>query len=188
MVFLCKQKKAWIILLVILVATIMFAAGCTTSSTKEEATKGTATGETKGGTTVAPTLGLPIVKEKVTLKFMRFQHPANKPLNEMPMFIKLEEATNVHIDWDDVPYTAWKERLGLALASGDLPDAIFGGGVTDYEVLSNKERFMLLDDLIAKYAPNITMMLKYILYLCYMNLFLLLYYLHLELTKSGLTG
>ena len=103
-------------------------------------------------------VGLPIAQDKITITVMRYKNPANMALNDMPMFQDLEAKTNVHVEWEDVPYESWADKLGLALASGDMPDVIFGGLVQDSDVLSNKSRFLVLNDLIDQYAPNIVEM------------------------------
>lgn len=43
--------------------------------------------------------GFPIVKEKVNLSFVFVKGANMRDLNENAMFQKLEETTNVHIDW-----------------------------------------------------------------------------------------
>ncbi len=45
---------------------------------------------------------------------------------------KLEEMTNIHVDYTCVPSTAGTEKYGLMLASGDFPDMIYDGGTTPY--------------------------------------------------------
>jgi putative aldouronate transport system substrate-binding protein len=152
------KKRNLISVLALFIVGIMLFTACNTGGSKNDPTPVPTPTPEPSPEEVPEYLGLPIVEEKLTLNFMRFKHPSNKPLNEMPMFQRLEEATNIHIEWEDVAHTAWLERLGLALASGDIPDAIFGGGVTDYDVLTNKSVFLPLGDLINQYAPNVVEM------------------------------
>jgi putative aldouronate transport system substrate-binding protein len=76
---------------------------------------------------------------------------------EMPMFKDIEKALNVKFEFEQVR-SGWAERKAIILASGDLPD-IFLGGLTDGDILINKDYFVDM----RKYldlAPNIKKMLQ----------------------------
>ena len=70
----------------------------------------------------------------------------------------LEEQTNVHVDLNLAPYALQVEKLGIALNTGDYADVIAGWllGTKDLIDLGmGDQTFLPLEDLIAKYAPNI---------------------------------
>ena len=68
--------------------------------------------------------GYPIVDNTVTLRIFGQKDPLHrKPFNELPVIMKTEKLTNVHIDWIEVPAAAVNEKKNLMLASNDLPDA-----------------------------------------------------------------
>ncbi|MCM8711215.1 ABC transporter substrate-binding protein [Clostridium sp. SYSU_GA19001] len=106
--------------------------------------------------------GLPIVKQKVTLKVVSPKAPLAPSYNEMTIFKKLEEQTNVHIDWNNIPDTDYQEKKNLLLASGDLPDAFYNAGFSDYDLVkySQDGTIIPLDDLIDKYMPNVKKLLE----------------------------
>lgn len=95
--------------------------------------------------------------ENVTLKMMS-QSAALAPNdpNEKLIFQRIEEDTNVHIDWTN--YKAdFAEKRNLDIASGDLPDAIFNAGAGDYDLLNWAESGVIVpvEDLIDQYMPNL---------------------------------
>ncbi len=97
------------------------------------------------------------LKEKVTLKMIS-QSAALAPSdpNDKLIFKRLEDDTNVHIDWTN--YNAdFTEKRNLDIASGELPDAIFNAGAGDYDLLNWAESGVIvpLEDLIDDYMPNL---------------------------------
>ncbi len=99
--------------------------------------------------------GLPIVDEPFTFSMMI----DDSGLPEDKIFYPyLEEQTNIHVDLQLAPYQAQLEKLGLALNSGDYADVIAGWLLGDKDLIDlgmGDQTFLPLEDLIAKYAPNI---------------------------------
>lgn len=101
--------------------------------------------------------GYPIVKDPITITIVA-QHDiakGQKKYSEMDLFKKLEKKTNIKINWIEIPGSAWAEKKNLIFASGDLPDAFWGNGIDDTDIISNMDNLVPLNDLIDKYAPNI---------------------------------
>lgn len=97
------------------------------------------------------------LKEKVSLKMMSQSAPLapNDP-NDKLIFQRLEEETNLHIDW--INYSSdFAEKRNLDIASGDLPDAIFNAAAGDYDLLNWAESGVIvpIEDLIEDYMPNL---------------------------------
>ncbi len=99
--------------------------------------------------------GLPIVEETVTFELMTYYETRQTDFEEMGMFVDLETSTNVDIEWELVNVADWDQKKNLKLASGDYPDAFYAG-IDDQDVSDYKEHLVVLDDLIAQYAPNIS--------------------------------
>lgn len=97
------------------------------------------------------------LEEKVTLNFMSQSPPLapNDP-NDKLIFQRLEEDTNVHIDWTNYSSGDFAEKRNLDIASGDLPDAIFNAAAGDYDLLNWAESGVIipLEDLIDEHMPN----------------------------------
>ena len=73
----------------------------------------------------------------------------------------IEEKTNIKINWEVMIAADSAEKVNLMLASGDMPDAFYGGvSLTNEKITLNSERFRPLEDLIEAYAPNIQKMMN----------------------------
>lgn len=100
---------------------------------------------------------------KVTLNMMTQSSPlAPSDPNEKLIFKRLEEETNVHINWKNFTRDVFVEKRNLAMASGDLPDAIFDAGYSDYELLklAKDGAIIPVNDLIDQYMPNLKKVLE----------------------------
>jgi putative aldouronate transport system substrate-binding protein len=101
--------------------------------------------------------GYPIVKDKVTLKMVSPKAPLAPNYGEMEIFKRLEEQTNVHVDWDNVPEANYNDKKNILLASSNLPDAFYGARFTDNDLVkySKDGTIIPLNELIDKYMPNV---------------------------------
>lgn len=106
--------------------------------------------------------GYPIVKEKITLKMTAPYWDGYGYLDykDMDLFKRLEEKTNIHIEWQTIPRQAWQDKVGIMLSSNDLPDVFFGtsaGNVGGERVVtySAEGMFIRLNELIDDYMPNL---------------------------------
>lgn len=106
--------------------------------------------------------GLPIVNDAVTLNMVSPKAALAPEYSEMEIFKRLEQQTNVKIQWNNIPDTDYNEKKNLLLASGNLPDAFYGAGFTDYELVNyGKDGTIIpLEDLIDQYAPNLKALLE----------------------------
>ena len=98
-----------------------------------------------------------LTEEPATLKFVVRKGAEHGDFNEMEFVKQYEEKTGVHIDWEQIPGENYNEKKNLILAGGDLPDAFFAQGLTDYDVMlySSQGYLLPLDELIEEHAPNI---------------------------------
>lgn len=106
---------------------------------------------------------LPIVKEgtDITLEIMIVNGPLYSNLNSIEdvFFTSAYEAkTGVHIKWTEVSSDAFADQLALRLTTGDLPDVILKGGVSNSSQLKYGEQGYFLnlmeDGKLETYAPN----------------------------------
>ena len=142
-----------------------------TSSTKantsgETAEVSTAEGETVEQLTEIP---IPIVEEKQTLSYW-FPWDATvsnvvSNNNDVMSVQKMEEITNVHIDYIHPTIGQEKELFSVLLSSGDLPDMMYlsngveypGGIVTGI----SDGMFLNINELVEQYAPNFSKWRQY---------------------------
>lgn len=101
--------------------------------------------------------GLPIVDDEITLKIAgSYDARTGSDWNELETFQEINKDTNVKIDWKLTPSSDWTEKRNLMLASGDLPDAILKLSSSDVVKGGAQGTIIPLEDLIDKYAPNLT--------------------------------
>ena len=78
--------------------------------------------------------------------------------NKRTIFMRLEEQTNVHINWTCFVADQFGDKKNLALAQfGALPDGLFVAGMSDYDLLRYAKQGIIipLENLIDKYMPNL---------------------------------
>ena len=106
---------------------------------------------------------MPIVKEGTdnTLDIMVVNGPmyANmSSLHEVYFTDAYEKKTGVKINWIEVSSDAFEDQLALMLATGELPDVILKGGVSNSSQFKYGEQGFFLDltdgNLLQTYAPN----------------------------------
>ena len=96
--------------------------------------------------------GLPILNEKETFTIAVVQTSSLKSAAEKACVLETEEATNVHIEWVEIPKSGWTEKINIMFSTDSLPDAIIG----DVDMARNYEQLTVLDDYLEAYAPNVT--------------------------------
>lgn len=102
--------------------------------------------------------GMPIIDEPVTFKFMTSNNSLRADdWNEVEMWEKYQEMTNVEIDWGLVPSDGLAEKRSLALTGGNYPDAFFNTGMPAKEIseYGSHGSFIKLNDLIEEHMPNL---------------------------------
>lgn len=102
------------------------------------------------------------LKEKVSLKMTAGMSTlAPKNPNDMLLFKRLEEQSNVHIEWTNYA-SDFAEKRNLDIASGDLPDAFFNAQAGDEDLLTWGKNGVIvpLEDIIDKYMPNLQQVFK----------------------------
>ncbi|WOO86678.1 extracellular solute-binding protein [Mollicutes bacterium LVI A0039] len=76
--------------------------------------------------------------EPVTLKFMTQSSVlAPEDPNDKLIWQRYQEKTNIEIEWNNYTNDQYETSRNLAISSGDLPDAIFDAGMSDYDLLTN---------------------------------------------------
>lgn len=128
----------------------------------ESAAEGTLTAETEASENADSNLnaeGFPIVKEPITLTVYGQRDQNQAEWEEMYVFQKYEEMTNIHMDFQEVPADGFAENKQLLFASNELPDVFLRAGISQNEISTygvGSGQLMILDDLIEQYAPNLT--------------------------------
>lgn len=104
------------------------------------------------------TLKFPLA-EKATLTGMT-SYPVNTESNpnNRTIFKRMQEKTNVEIEWTAIQGDQWGDKITLAMANLDtLPDFIFSAGFGDNDLLRYAEQGVIipLEEYIDTYMPNL---------------------------------
>ena len=78
--------------------------------------------------------------------------------NNRTIFKRLEEATNVHIDWKTIQSDQWGDKISLEMSNANtLPDFVFSASFSDTDLLKYAKQGALLnvEELIDTYMPNL---------------------------------
>lgn len=99
--------------------------------------------------------GLPVVNEPITLRIVAAIDSDMKNYDEMKLVQQWEADTGINVEWIQYDTASWNEKKNLMLASGDLPDVIFGN-LSEYDVLTYADQgyWIPLQDLIDQYSVN----------------------------------
>lgn len=98
------------------------------------------------------------LEEEVTLRFLNQSSPlAPSDPNDKLIMQRIEEETNVHIEWNNYTSDDFIENRNLEISSGELPDAMWHSGAGDYDLLSWAEDGVIIpvEDLVDEYMPNL---------------------------------
>lgn len=99
------------------------------------------------------------LKEKTTLTGM-ISYPANTESNpnNRTIFKRLQEKTNVEIEWTAIQADQWGDKIALSMANVDtLTDFVFSAGFGDSDLLKYADQGVIipLEEYIDAYMPNL---------------------------------
>ena len=100
------------------------------------------------------------LQEKATITGLtNFPAATESEPNNRTIFKRLEEATNVHVDWRTIQQDQWGDKITLEMSNiKTLPDFIFNANFSDPDLLRYAKQGVIipLEDYIDKYMPNLT--------------------------------
>ncbi|WP_010272790.1 extracellular solute-binding protein [Paenibacillus senegalensis] len=155
-------KRKWLTALIMVGVMI---SGCTNSSSPEGANPSASPSESPPESPISSNFnetGLPIVNEPITLRIAgSYDARTGSNWNELETFKEINEGTNVNIEWELSPASDWGEKRNLMLAAArDLPDVMLKVSASDVVTYGSQGIFIPLEELIDKYAPNLTNFLE----------------------------
>lgn len=120
---------------------------------------GSATVSSKNGMEIsAEEVAFPLA-ERQELSFITWASAdSTQDPNERMIFKRLEERTNVHINWTCFVQDQFADKKNLALANAkNLPDGLFNADMSDYDLHRYAKQGVIipLEDLIDKFMPNL---------------------------------
>ena len=78
--------------------------------------------------------------------------------NNRTIFKRLEEKTNVHVDWKAIQSDQWGDKISLEMSNiKTLPEFVFSAGFSDTDLLKYAKQGVILnvEEYIDKYMPNL---------------------------------
>lgn len=99
------------------------------------------------------------LKEKATITGMTsFPVGTESEPNNRTIFKRLEDETNVHVEWTAISSDQWGDKISLNMANVDtLTDFVFTAGFSDSDLLNYADQGVIinLEDYIDAYMPNL---------------------------------
>lgn len=99
--------------------------------------------------------GMPIVNEPMEFELMAYVPTGAESYDKLLFTSEMEARSNVHIKWTEVSPLAVNEKVNLALASDELPDAFFKCSISNQiqERYIDDGVFVALNDYLETYMP-----------------------------------
>ena len=147
-----RNVKRFLTLALALVMTVSVLAGCGGSG----GSGGLSSGEFQE--VDASTLAFPLAETVTISGLTNFPAGTESEPNNRTIFKRLEEATNVHVDWRAIQGDQWGEKIQLEMANAKtLPDFVFNAGFGEADLLKYAKQgaIIALEDYIDAYMPNL---------------------------------
>jgi putative aldouronate transport system substrate-binding protein len=118
-------------------------------------------GSAAGGvdTSIDPAdLTLPLAETATLSGLTNYPVGSESEPNNRTIFKRLEEETNVHIDWKTIQSDQWGDKISLEMSNvNTLPDFVFNAGFGDTELLKYAKQGVIIpvEELIDTYMPNL---------------------------------
>ncbi|MDL2232192.1 extracellular solute-binding protein [Ruminococcaceae bacterium OttesenSCG-928-L11] len=100
----------------------------------------------------------PVLENPITLDIMVTRSDNQPAWNDIYVWQKYEEMTNVHVNWIEVSSSERSEKISTSLASGNLPDVFFRCKISASDQLLYGDQGLFLDltanNMLQDYAPN----------------------------------
>ena len=136
-----------------LVLTLGLLAGCGNSGNN------TPGGESAGTTVDPASLAFPLAEKAELNGLTNFPVGSESEPNNRTIFKRLEEQTNVHVNWKAIQSDQWGEKIGLEMSNvKTLPDFVFNAGFGDTDLLKYAKQGVIInvEEYIDKYMPNLS--------------------------------
>ena len=105
------------------------------------------------------TLAFPLAETATITGLTNFPAGTESEPNNRTIFKRLEEQTNVHVEWKTIQSDQWGEKIVLEMSNiNTLPDFVFNAGFSDTDLLKYAKQGVIinLEEYIDKYMPNLS--------------------------------
>ena len=104
-------------------------------------------------------VALPLAETATIKGLTNFPAGSESEPNNRTIFKRLEEQTNVHVEWRSIQNDQWGDTIKLEMSNAKtLPDFVFNAGFGEADLLKYGKQGVIiaLEDYIDKYMPNLT--------------------------------
>lgn len=102
---------------------------------------------------------LPLAETATLTGLTSFPAGTESEPNNRTIFKRLEEATNVHIDWRTIQSDQWGDKIALEMSNAKtLPDFVFSAGFGDTDLLKYAKQGVIInvEEYIDAFMPNLS--------------------------------
>ena len=110
------------------------------------------------GDALKETYSFPLAEKETITGLISYPPATESEPNKRTIFRRLEEETNVHVDWTAIPSDQWGDKISLQMANyRTLQDFVFSAGFSDNDLLKYADQGVIipLEDYIDKDMPNL---------------------------------
>ena len=103
-------------------------------------------------------LQFPLAEQATISGLTSFPVGSESEPNNRTIFKRLEEKTNVHVDWKAIQGDQWGDKIALEMSNiNTLPEFVFTAGFGDTDLLKYAKQGVIIpvEDYIDKYMPNL---------------------------------
>jgi len=104
------------------------------------------------------TLAFPLAEKAEISGLTSFPVGTESDPNKRTIFKRLEEATNVHVNWKSIQSDQWGDKIQTEMSSiKTLPEFVFSAGFSDTDLMKYAKQGVIInvEDYIDKYMPNL---------------------------------
>ena len=103
-------------------------------------------------------VAMPLAEKATITGLTNFPANTESDPNNRTIFKRLEEQTNVHVEWKTIQSDQWGDTIKLEMSNAKtLPDFVFNAGFGEADLLKYGKQGVIipLEDYIDKYMPNL---------------------------------
>lgn len=144
-----KDVKRGLSAALVAAMTVGMLAGCGNSQKADESTAAEVSVED---------LSFPLQETATITGMISYPVGTEEEPNNRTIFKRLEEETNVHVDWTAISSDQWGDKISLNMANTDaLTDFVFTAGFSNSDLLKYADQGVILnlEDYIDEYMPNL---------------------------------
>ncbi len=148
-----KKMRKILTTLILCMLTMFMLAGCGSKGGNGGAS------ESQGLDVDPETLKFPLAETAVISGLTNYPVGTESDPNNRTIFKRLEEKTNVHVDWRAIQGDQWGDKISLEMSNiKTLPEFVFSAGFSDTDLLKYAKQGVIInvEDYIDKYMPNLS--------------------------------